>query len=152
PITSCSTTWKETARWSPAAATFSSTKPAAGSRKWRRISRRERSIPSPGFTADSAPIAIFVPPPKSGYPERPNTDKQNPDGKAGIKESQVRAAHNEVPCRELHRRKLSAEKLRGRFRVPGLKLTDTSLSASFSSLPFSWLPWFYSPFHFSWTT
>ena len=28
---------------------------------------------------------------------------------------------------------------------------NTSLSASFSSLPFSWLPWFYSPFHFSWT-
>jgi hypothetical protein len=44
------------------------------------------------------------------------------------------------------------EKLRGRFRVPGLLLADTSLSASFSSLPFSWLPWFYSPFHFSWTT
>jgi hypothetical protein len=43
------------------------------------------------------------------------------------------------------------KKLRGRFRVPGLLLLDTSLSASFSSLPFSWLPWFYSPFHFSWT-
>ena len=34
------------------------------------------------------------------------------------------------------------KKLRGRFRVPGLLLADTSLSASFSSLPFSWLPWF----------
>jgi hypothetical protein len=41
---------------------------------------------------------------------------------------------------------LLPEKLRGRFRVPGLLLADTSLSASFSSLPFSWLPWFYSPF------
>jgi hypothetical protein len=40
------------------------------------------------------------------------------------------------------------KKLRGRFRVPGLLLTDTSLSASFSSLPFSWLPLFYSPFPF----
>jgi hypothetical protein len=40
------------------------------------------------------------------------------------------------------------KKLRGRFRVPGLLLADTSLSASFSSLPFSWLPWFYSPFPF----
>jgi hypothetical protein len=38
------------------------------------------------------------------------------------------------------------KKLRGRFRVPGLLLADTSLSASFSSLPFSWLTWFYSPF------
>jgi hypothetical protein len=48
-------------------------------------------------------------------------------------------------------RNLLPEKLRGRFRVPGLLLANTSLSASFSSLPFSWLPWFYSPFHFSWT-
>jgi hypothetical protein len=45
-------------------------------------------------------------------------------------------------------RKLQLQKLRGRFRVPGLLLADTSLSASFSSLPFSWLPWFYSPFPF----
>jgi hypothetical protein len=45
-----------------------------------------------------------------------------------------------------NRENLLAEKLRGRFRVPGLLLADTSLSASFSSLPFSWLPWFYSPF------
>jgi hypothetical protein len=44
------------------------------------------------------------------------------------------------------------KKLRGRFRVPGLLRADTSLSASFSSLPFSWLPWFlFSLFHFSWT-
>jgi hypothetical protein len=48
----------------------------------------------------------------------------------------------------LWRRNPPAEKLRGRFRVPGLLLADTSLSASFSSLPFSWLPWFYSPFPF----
>jgi hypothetical protein len=40
------------------------------------------------------------------------------------------------------REKIIPEKLRGRFRVPGLLLADTSLSASFSSLPFSWLPWF----------
>jgi hypothetical protein len=45
-------------------------------------------------------------------------------------------------------KKIFQKKLRGRFRVPGLLLADTSLSASFSSLPFSWLPWFYSPFHF----
>jgi hypothetical protein len=32
---------------------------------------------------------------------------------------------------------LHQKKLRGRFRVPGLLLADTSLSASFSSLPFS---------------
>ena len=38
------------------------------------------------------------------------------------------------------------------YASPVLVLADTSLSASFSSLPFSWLPWFlFSLFHFSWS-
>jgi hypothetical protein len=41
-----------------------------------------------------------------------------------------------------------AKNLGDAYASPVCCFADTSLSASFSSLPFSWLPWFYSPFPF----
>ena len=60
-----STTWKETARWLPGAATWNWKRPRAGCRKYRQTSRPENSSRSPASIADSAPTAICVPRPKN---------------------------------------------------------------------------------------